>query len=142
MILLAIVLTITLCDQFASHVCKPIFTRFRPTHHPDFMDMGIRPEDVVLSDRDDGNSMPISVKYIENYGNNLGAYFDIGDEECMACIERGLGAGRQLYWGLKLPKLSFFDVDSERNVGYPEEYTAMDGWELDNAGQLLNKRGA
>ena len=38
LILLAIVLTITLCDQFASHVCKPIFTRFRPTHHPDFMD--------------------------------------------------------------------------------------------------------
>ena len=33
LILLAIVLTITLCDQFASHVCKPIFTRFRPTHH-------------------------------------------------------------------------------------------------------------
>lgn len=38
LILLAIVLTITLCDQFASHICKPIFTRFRPTHHPDFMD--------------------------------------------------------------------------------------------------------
>lgn len=38
LILLAITLTITLCDQFASHFCKPIFTRFRPTHHPDFMD--------------------------------------------------------------------------------------------------------
>lgn len=38
LILLAIVLVITLCDQFASHVCKPLFTRFRPTHHPDFMD--------------------------------------------------------------------------------------------------------
>lgn len=38
LILIAIALTITLCDQFASHVCKPIFTRFRPTHHPDFMD--------------------------------------------------------------------------------------------------------
>ena len=37
LVLLAIVLTITLCDQFASHVCKPLFTRFRPTHHPDFM---------------------------------------------------------------------------------------------------------
>ncbi|MEG1543597.1 MAG: phosphatase PAP2 family protein [Tannerellaceae bacterium] len=37
-ILLAIVLVVTFCDQFASHVCKPIFTRFRPTHHPDFMD--------------------------------------------------------------------------------------------------------
>ena len=37
LILLAIALVITLCDQFASHLCKPIFTRFRPTHHPDFM---------------------------------------------------------------------------------------------------------
>ena len=36
--LLAIVLVVTRCDQFASHVCKPVFTRFRPTHHPDFMD--------------------------------------------------------------------------------------------------------
>ena len=38
LILLAIVLVVTLCDQFASHLCKPFFTRFRPTHHPDFMD--------------------------------------------------------------------------------------------------------
>lgn len=37
LILLAIVLVITLCDQFASHSCKPVFMRFRPTHHPDFM---------------------------------------------------------------------------------------------------------
>lgn len=38
LILLAIVLVVTLCDQFASHICKPLFTRFRPTHHPDFME--------------------------------------------------------------------------------------------------------
>ena len=38
LILLFIALTITLCDQFASSVCKPLFTRFRPTRHPDFMD--------------------------------------------------------------------------------------------------------
>lgn len=37
-ILLAIILTITLCDQFASHFCKPFFARFRPTSHPDFME--------------------------------------------------------------------------------------------------------
>lgn len=37
LILLAIVLLIVLCDQFASTVCKPLFSRFRPTHHPDFM---------------------------------------------------------------------------------------------------------
>jgi undecaprenyl-diphosphatase len=37
LVLLFIALTITLCDQFASSVCKPAFTRLRPTHHPDFM---------------------------------------------------------------------------------------------------------
>jgi Membrane-associated phospholipid phosphatase len=37
-IAIAIALVITLCDQFASGVCKPLFTRFRPTHHPEFKD--------------------------------------------------------------------------------------------------------
>lgn len=37
LVLLAVTLVVTLCDQFASHLCKPLFTRFRPTHHPDFM---------------------------------------------------------------------------------------------------------
>ena len=36
-IVVAIAITITLCDQFASSFCKPVFERFRPTHHPDFM---------------------------------------------------------------------------------------------------------
>lgn len=36
-VLLGIVLVITLCDQFASQLCKPFFARFRPTSHPDFM---------------------------------------------------------------------------------------------------------
>jgi undecaprenyl-diphosphatase len=38
LILLSIVLLITLCDQFSSHFCKPFFSRFRPTYHPEFMD--------------------------------------------------------------------------------------------------------
>lgn len=38
LVLVGIALVITLCDQFSSGICKPIFTRFRPTHHTDFMD--------------------------------------------------------------------------------------------------------
>ncbi|MDR0757749.1 MAG: phosphatase PAP2 family protein [Tannerella sp.] len=38
LILLFLALAITLCDQFASGVCKPLFMRLRPTQHPDFMD--------------------------------------------------------------------------------------------------------
>ena len=37
-ILLAITLVVTLCDQFSSSLIKPAFERFRPTHHPGFMD--------------------------------------------------------------------------------------------------------
>lgn len=37
--LLAIALVITLCDQFASHLCKPLFMRLRPTHHPAFAEV-------------------------------------------------------------------------------------------------------
>jgi undecaprenyl-diphosphatase len=37
-ILIAVALVITLCDQFSSGICKPLFLRFRPTHHPEYMD--------------------------------------------------------------------------------------------------------
>ncbi|MDR0699719.1 MAG: phosphatase PAP2 family protein [Tannerella sp.] len=36
--LAAVAMVITLCDQFSSGICKPLFVRFRPTHHPEFMD--------------------------------------------------------------------------------------------------------
>jgi len=37
--IVAVVLVITLCDQIASGIFKPLFQRFRPTHHPDFQDL-------------------------------------------------------------------------------------------------------
>ena len=38
LILLTIILIIALCDQLTSSICKPYFSRSRPTHHPDFME--------------------------------------------------------------------------------------------------------
>ena len=37
LIVIAIAIIITLTDRFTSGLCKPFFARFRPTHHPDFM---------------------------------------------------------------------------------------------------------
>lgn len=37
LVFIAIALVITLCDQFSSGLCKPLFARVRPTYHPDFM---------------------------------------------------------------------------------------------------------
>lgn len=36
-IIIAIVVVVGLCDFFSSGICKPLFARPRPTHHPDFM---------------------------------------------------------------------------------------------------------
>lgn len=38
LVILMIVIVITICDQVCSSIFKPVFHRFRPTHHPDFMD--------------------------------------------------------------------------------------------------------
>ena len=38
LVLLSIGLVILLCDQISSGFFKPVFQRFRPTHHPDFQD--------------------------------------------------------------------------------------------------------
>jgi undecaprenyl-diphosphatase len=37
-VIFAIALVITICDQVSASLIKPYFARFRPTHHPDFMD--------------------------------------------------------------------------------------------------------
>ncbi len=38
-ILVAIIVLFTLCDQIASSFFKPYFHRFRPTHHPDYQNI-------------------------------------------------------------------------------------------------------
>lgn len=37
LVILIMAILITICDQVASGLLKPMFQRFRPTHHPDFM---------------------------------------------------------------------------------------------------------
>jgi len=37
--IVALILVVTLCDQIASGIFKPLFQRFRPTHHPDFQEL-------------------------------------------------------------------------------------------------------
>ena len=106
--------------------------------------MGIRPEDVVLSARKERNSIPVSIKYVENYGNKLGAYFDMGGSECIGCVDLGIGIGgeTQVYWKLLPSKLSFFHGDSQQNVGYPQVYDTVHSGELINAEQLLGMQSA
>lgn len=41
LVLLAIVITITICDQLSSHIIKPLVARPRPTHYPGIMEQVI-----------------------------------------------------------------------------------------------------
>ena len=36
LVILMVALTVLLCDQISSGICKPLFERFRPTHDPEF----------------------------------------------------------------------------------------------------------
>ena len=39
LVILSVALVLVLCDQISSFVIKPAFKRFRPTHHPDYMNL-------------------------------------------------------------------------------------------------------
>lgn len=106
--------------------------------------MGIRPEEIQLSDVPGVNSVPVNAKYIENYGNRLGIYFDLAGTECVASVEMDQGLamqGKKLYWKMNPEKLSFFDINTEKNIGYPEEYLEKGGVELPGAEKLLSIKG-
>lgn len=94
---------------------------------------GIRPENIVLEKERTEGAAEVKVKYMENYGNKLGAYFDVGTDEFIAMQEQSarLALGETVYWRPNWAKMSFFDCQTEKNIGYPEAYlTAADkGWD-------------
>lgn len=107
--------------------------------------MGIRPEEIQVTTgpvKDgDGDGLCVTPKYIENYGNRLGVYFIIGDTECIASVEQGIGADLtdRISLVIRPDKLSFFDPVTEQNLGYPKEYLPVSGTILKDAEQKLTK---
>lgn len=98
---------------------------------------GIRPENIVLDAEPSDGAVEVEIKYLENYGNKLGAYFDIGGTEFIAMQEQHAGAavGSKAYWRPDYAKMSFFDAETEINIGYPEAYltSADTGWDPCNS---------
>lgn len=98
---------------------------------------GIRPENVILEKEKSEGAAEVEIKYMENYGNKLGTYFDVGENEFIAMQEQYAqsGIGEKVYWRPDYSKMSFFDCQTEKNIGYPEIYlTAADkGWDPCNA---------
>ena len=97
---------------------------------------GIRPENIQLTAEPAEGAVEVEIKYLENYGNKLGAYFNVGQTEFIAMLEQSAGTatGHKAYWKPDYAKMSFFHVDSEKNIGYPEQYltSADTGWDPSN----------
>lgn len=83
--------------------------------------LGVRPENVELSYEQGELSIPIVVDYVEDYGNRLGIYFTLNNEELIATIDSGyFRKGDTVYWNLNPNKLHFFDSETTQSLGYPE----------------------
>lgn len=86
------------------------------------LQMGIRPENVVFSREKGLYSIKADVKYVENYGNRVGFYTEIGGEELISIMpEDQFSKGEGVYWNLLPEKLHFFDRETTQNIGYPDE---------------------
>ena len=103
--------------------------------------LGVRPESMTLLESAGEGGLKVGVKYVENYGNKLGVYFDLAGAECIASEEQDVGAypGKEMYWRPAYEKLHFFDPATEKNLGYPQEYCIRKGESLENAETLLGQ---
>lgn len=83
--------------------------------------MGIRPEDVSLSREAGALAVPVEIKYVEDYGNRVGYYFDTGSDEIISIMPENLyGRGEEIYWNIRPEKLHFFDAGTSKSLGYPD----------------------
>ena len=84
--------------------------------------LGIRPENMLLTGEKSRYCIELEVKYIENYGNRVGFYTEIGGEEMISIMpEDHFSVGEKIFWNILPEKLHFFDAETTQNVGYPAE---------------------
>ena len=84
--------------------------------------LGIRPEHIELSKEEDENSFKGTVKYIEDYGNKYGVYFEVEGIEIIAVVDEcNLKASDIVYFAPNFEKIHLFDKDTEITLGYPQE---------------------
>lgn len=83
--------------------------------------LGIRPEHIRLNTQPTENAFRGTVKYIEDYGNRCGAYFEMEDNEAISvCDQVYLQPGQPVWFTLDAGNMHIFDKTTTRNIGYPE----------------------
>ncbi|WP_352418174.1 ABC transporter ATP-binding protein [Proteiniborus sp.] len=82
--------------------------------------LGIRPENIQLCNTAGDMSIPVKVEYIEDYGNRVGFYFNIGEDEIISIMsENVISDNENVYWNIIPSKLHFFDAKTTKSIGYP-----------------------
>jgi len=84
--------------------------------------MGIRPEHVKLIINKEDDAVPCSIRYIEDYGNDIGMYFSMAGEEMIAVCDSNAPINNQeVYFHPDYKNIHLFDADTENSIGYPQE---------------------
>ena len=82
---------------------------------------GIRPEHIKLNKINKKNSFRGFVKYIEDYGNKTGIYFEVEGNEIIAMVdENHFEPGDVVFFTPDFKKIHFFDRETTNSIGYPE----------------------
>jgi sn-glycerol 3-phosphate transport system ATP-binding protein len=82
---------------------------------------GIRPEYTRITTNYTENAFTGIVKYIEDYGNKFGVYFEVnGTEFISVCDENVPVKGETVYFAPDYSKIYLFNHESTKSIGYPE----------------------
>ena len=85
------------------------------------LSFGIRPEHIKLNKIQKKNSFKGCVKYIEDYGNKAGVYFDVDGNEIIAVLdENHFKSGDTVYFAPDFKRIHLFDRETTNSLGYPE----------------------
>lgn len=97
---------------------------------------GIRPEHVCLRKENGEDTVSGVVKYVEDYGNRYGVYFDVEGQEFIGLSERDIfRAGEMVYMKINFEKIHLFDRASEQSLGYPDLLGVKKIWDMDEGFQ-------
>ena len=86
------------------------------------LSLGIRPEHIELTKEKNSDAYMGTVKYIEDYGNKYGVYFEIEGNEVIAVMDNcDLKSNDTVYFLPNFEKIHLFNRETEISIGYPKE---------------------
>lgn len=98
---------------------------------------GIRPEHVCLQKENGEDTVAGVVKYVEDYGNRYGIYFEVEGQEFIGLSERDFfHAGETVYMKINFEKIHLFNRESEQSLGYPDLLGVKKIWDVDEVFQV------